>query len=48
MTEHATKMGANAIVGMRFDYSTVGESMLMICCLGTAVRVAPEPTQNGG
>ena len=39
MASRAKELGANAVVGMRFDYSTVGNSMLMICCLGTAVTV---------
>ncbi|WP_222435927.1 YbjQ family protein [Rubripirellula tenax] len=41
MAARATKMGANAVIGMRFDYSTVGNSMLMICCIGTAVTASP-------
>lgn len=45
MAERAVKLGANAVVGMHFDYSTVGNSMLMICCVGTAVNVIP---QSGG
>ena len=46
MTQRAKSLGANAVVAMRFDYSTVGDSMLMICCVGTAVSVTPnEPRQ---
>lgn len=44
MADRATAIGGNAVVGMRFDYSTVGSSMLMICCLGTAVTVSPPRT----
>lgn len=34
-------IGANAIVGVKVDYETVGESnsMLMVICCGTAVLV---------
>ena len=39
MEEEATKLGANAIVGIDIDYETVGEkgSMLMVSASGTAV-----------
>lgn len=47
MAERAEKLGANAVVGMRFDYSTVGNSMLMICCNGTAVNVVPNASAAG-
>lgn len=41
MQERAGRMGANAVVGVDFDYETVGQSgsMLMVCCSGTAVRI---------
>ena len=41
MEERAQELGANAIVGVAFDYETVGEgnSMLMVTCNGTAVVV---------
>jgi uncharacterized protein YbjQ (UPF0145 family) len=39
MEEEATRLGANAIVGVDIDYETVGEkgSMLMVSASGTAV-----------
>ena len=39
MTEEAEKFGANAIIGIDFDYETVGGkgSMLMVNVSGTAV-----------
>ncbi|MCQ2095572.1 MAG: heavy metal-binding domain-containing protein [Bacteroidaceae bacterium] len=42
MQERAGLMGANAIIGIDIDYETLGEtnSMLMVACSGTAVRVA--------
>lgn len=40
MTEQASRMGANAIIGIDLDYETVGStsSMLMVTAAGTAVR----------
>ena len=40
MIENARLMGANAIVGMRFDSSKIGESLTEIVAYGTAVIVA--------
>jgi uncharacterized protein YbjQ (UPF0145 family) len=38
MQAEAAKLGANAIVGVDIDYSTVGQgNMLMVNCSGTAV-----------
>ena len=41
MMQRASQLGANAIVGIDIDYETIGESnsMLMVACSGTAVRV---------
>ncbi len=41
LEETATRLGANAIVGLDFDYETVGGkgSMLMIAISGTAVII---------
>ena len=41
MEEHATAIGANAIVGIDIDYETVGQSgsMLMVAVSGTAVVI---------
>ena len=41
MIEEARDLGANAIVGIDIDYESLGEtnSMLMVSCNGTAVRV---------
>src|SRR2546427_52695 len=41
MIENARIMGANAVVGMRFDSSEIGESLTEIVAYGTAVVVAP-------
>jgi uncharacterized protein YbjQ (UPF0145 family) len=41
MVENARLMGANAIVGMRFDSSEIGETLTEIVAYGTAVVVGP-------
>lgn len=42
MQERATKLGANAVVGIDFDYETLGAngSMMMVSCTGTAVKIS--------
>lgn len=41
MEERGRNIGANAIVGIDIDYETIGEgnSMIMVSCSGTAVRI---------
>jgi uncharacterized protein YbjQ (UPF0145 family) len=39
MVEEAEAKGANAVVGMRFDTSEMGDTWTEICAYGTAVRV---------
>lgn len=41
MSECAAQLGANAIVGVDFDYETIGasSSMIMVSCNGTAVVI---------
>ena len=43
LMEHAASLGANAVVGVRFDSSEMGEdgSMAEIIAYGTGVVVAP-------
>jgi uncharacterized protein YbjQ (UPF0145 family) len=41
MIENAKLMGANAVVGMRFDSSEIGQSLTEIVAYGTAVIVSP-------
>ena len=41
MVEEAEAKGANAVVGMRFDTSEMGDTWTEICAYGTAVRVHP-------
>ena len=39
MTQAATELGADAIIGVDIDYETVGGSMLMVTASGTAVKL---------
>jgi uncharacterized protein YbjQ (UPF0145 family) len=47
LIEHARSVGANAIIGMRYDTSDVGSQMgaTEILCYGTAVTITPEVKQ---
>jgi uncharacterized protein YbjQ (UPF0145 family) len=40
LIEHASAMGANAVAGVRFDSSEIGNNMSEILAYGTAVVVA--------
>jgi len=42
LAEEARRMGANAVVGVDFDYEVLGQggSMLMVTASGTAVKLA--------
>lgn len=42
MKEHATAMGANAVISVGFDSSEIGQSMTEVLAYGTAVIVEPE------
>jgi uncharacterized protein YbjQ (UPF0145 family) len=42
LIEHAEEMGANAIVGLRYDASEVVVSATEVLCYGTAVVIEPE------
>jgi uncharacterized protein YbjQ (UPF0145 family) len=42
LTEKATEMGANAVVGIDLDYETIRGSMLMVSVSGTAVVAVRE------
>ena len=41
LIEHAQQLGANAIAGVRFDSSDVGDNLSEILAYGTAVVVVP-------
>ncbi|WP_297466716.1 heavy metal-binding domain-containing protein [Thermococcus sp.] len=42
MIENAKEMGANAVIGMRFMTSNVGQRMAEVYAFGTAVIIEPE------
>lgn len=39
LADRAAELGADAIVGVKVDYETVGGQMLMVTACGTAVRL---------
>jgi uncharacterized protein YbjQ (UPF0145 family) len=41
MVEHAEQLGANAIVGIRYDATEMVENMTEVLAYGTAVVVEP-------
>ena len=42
IVDHARALGANAIVGLRYDASEVAQGASEVLCYGTAVVVEPE------
>ena len=42
MCAHAAELGANAIIGLRYDATEIGQGVTEVLCYGTAVVVAPE------
>ena len=41
MLQHASQMGANAVVGVRYDATEIGQGVTEVLCYGTAVVVQP-------
>jgi len=41
MLAHAGQAGANAVVGVRYDATEIGNGITEVLCYGTAVSVAP-------
>ena len=41
MMEHAKEMGANAIIGVRYDATDIMQHVTEVLCYGTAVVVEP-------
>jgi uncharacterized protein YbjQ (UPF0145 family) len=39
MLEHASSLGANAIIGMRYDANDVMDGITEVLCYGTAVKL---------
>src|SRR4051794_39792838 len=43
MCLHAVTLGANAIIGLRYDANEIAAGVTEVLCYGTAVAVVPEP-----
>jgi uncharacterized protein YbjQ (UPF0145 family) len=43
MLQHATELGANAVIGARYDATEVMQGVTEVLCYGTAVRVEKLP-----
>jgi uncharacterized protein YbjQ (UPF0145 family) len=43
MLEHARQLGANAVIGLRYDATEVMQGVTEVLCYGTAVLVEPNP-----
>lgn len=41
MIQHASAMGANGIIGVRYDATEIGPGVTEVLCYGTAVYVQP-------
>jgi uncharacterized protein YbjQ (UPF0145 family) len=41
MLKHAREMGANAVIGVRYDATEVGAGITEVLAYGTAVRIDP-------
>jgi uncharacterized protein YbjQ (UPF0145 family) len=41
MLAHAGDLGANAVIGVRYDATEIGAGITEVLCYGTAVSVAP-------
>jgi len=42
MLAHAGQLGANAVIGIRYDATEIGNGITEVICYGTAVSVEPE------
>jgi uncharacterized protein YbjQ (UPF0145 family) len=42
MLEHAGQLGANAVIGVRYDATEIAQGITEVLCYGTAVQVIPE------
>lgn len=43
MLHHAGELGANAVIGVRYDATEIGTGITEVLCYGTAVQVIPNP-----
>lgn len=44
MLEHARALGANAVIGLRYDATEIMQGVTEVLCYGTAVLVEPDTT----
>ena len=44
MLDHARQLGANAVIGLRYDATEVMQGVTEVLCYGTAVLVEPQQT----
>jgi uncharacterized protein YbjQ (UPF0145 family) len=42
MFAHAEQIGANAVIGIRYDANDIMDGVTEVLCYGTAVEVEPE------
>lgn len=47
LVQHASEIGANAIIGMRYDANEIMNGVTEVLCYGTAVVVAPVEIEGG-
>ena len=41
MIQHSLQIGANAIIGVRYDATEIAQGVIEVLCYGTAVVVEP-------
>ena len=46
MIQHAEEVGANAILGVRYDATEIAQGITEVLCYGTAVQVVPGPRES--
>ena len=46
MLQHATELGANAVIGARYDATEIMQGVTEVLAYGTAVEVEPAVTDN--
>lgn len=48
MLAHAAELGANAVIGVRYDANEIGAGVTEVLCYGTAVFVEPLDNEAAG
>jgi len=48
MLDHAEALGANAVIGIRYDATELMSGVTEVLCYGTAVRVEPDSAASSG